>query len=155
MIKIACFLLASQICIALPNDIYCFVGGWEGNSEVMYIDSLGNQTIGRGLNMSDPVVKRVVEEKGAGEAFKFFVSKANENARNKVPQFSQLPKGAQWVLTDINYNLGQTKFGTFRKFIDAMNKKDFKRAAAELKDSKWYGQVGRRARHHVLLLESL
>ena len=44
------------------------------------------------------------------------------------------------------YNLGLSGFKKFKKFIEAMNKRDYIKAVMELEDSAWFNQVGRRAK---------
>ena len=43
------------------------------------------------------------------------------------------------------FNLGYPRLSKFVKFIDAMQKGDWKKASEEMIDSKWASQVGRRA----------
>lgn len=56
------------------------------------------------------------------------------------------------ALVDLAYNLGQTRLAKFTNFLAAMNRSDFDRAAAELKNSKWYSQVGRRGPNIVVMI---
>jgi len=55
-------------------------------------------------------------------------------------------EAVQLVLVDMRFNLGPGRFRHFKKMIAAVNDQDFGRAAAEMKDSRWYTQVGQRAR---------
>ena len=43
------------------------------------------------------------------------------------------------------FNLGHPRLSKFKKFIQAMQVSDWERAAVEMMDSKWSGQVGDRA----------
>ncbi len=45
------------------------------------------------------------------------------------------------VVIDMRYNLGPTRFRGFKKMIAALARGDYKAAAAEMVDSKWYMQV--------------
>lgn len=58
------------------------------------------------------------------------------------------------AVVDLIYNLGYSGFKKFKKFIEAMQKKDYKKASAELVDSKWYNQVGNRAKEICKMIES-
>lgn len=60
-----------------------------------------------------------------------------------VDTFNSLDEVRQRILVNLTFNLGNRLAG-FKKFIAALKAKDFVKAAAELKDSKWYVQVGRR-----------
>ena len=44
------------------------------------------------------------------------------------------------------FNLGLSRFLNFKKFIDAMEQKDYETAGKEMLDSKWAKQVGDRAK---------
>jgi lysozyme len=48
------------------------------------------------------------------------------------------------AVADLAYNLGQPRLSKFTKFLSAMKENDFDKAAIELRNSKWYSQVGRR-----------
>ena len=43
------------------------------------------------------------------------------------------------------FNLGYPRYSKFRKKIQAVIDKDFKRAADEMRDSRWHRQVTKRA----------
>jgi lysozyme len=46
----------------------------------------------------------------------------------------------------MRFNLGGTGFRKFKKMIAAINNNDFMTAALEMKNSKWFDQVGKRAK---------
>jgi lysozyme len=56
------------------------------------------------------------------------------------------------ALADLAYNLGQPRLSGFSKFLQALNKGDYGTAAKELKDSKWYSQVGKRGPNLVTMI---
>jgi len=51
----------------------------------------------------------------------------------------------QSVLIDMCFNLGWPRFSQFKKTIEAVERKDFTGASAEMLDSRWADQVGERA----------
>jgi lysozyme len=57
------------------------------------------------------------------------------------------------VLVDMIFNLGLTRFLLFKNLNAALAAGDYLRAAHEMLDSRWYRQVGRRARklRHIML----
>ena len=55
-----------------------------------------------------------------------------------------IPKRKFAALTDMVFNLGETKFRQFKKMVVAIAKEDWDKAADEAKDSDWYEQVGER-----------
>ncbi len=50
------------------------------------------------------------------------------------------------VLIDMCFNLGMAGLLGFQKMIEALKRADYERAADEMVNSKWYGQVGERGR---------
>lgn len=59
--------------------------------------------------------------------------------------FNELSENRRAALIDMSYNLGFNKLFQFRRFLAALQKKDFELAAKEMLDSKWAAQVGNRA----------
>jgi len=59
--------------------------------------------------------------------------------------FNELSENRKAALIDMSYNLGFNKLFQFRRFLAALQKKDFELAAKEMLDSKWAAQVGNRA----------
>ena len=57
------------------------------------------------------------------------------------------------ALVSMAHNLGRGGFGKFVKMVDAIKSRDWRRAADEAKNSKWYSQVGERGKEIVRLLE--
>ena len=49
------------------------------------------------------------------------------------------------VLINMAYNLGVNGLINFKKMIAALKIGDYEKASVEMKDSKWYRQVGNRA----------
>lgn len=60
-----------------------------------------------------------------------------------------LPEAVQLVLVDMRFNLGPGRFRQFKEMIAAVKDQEFGRAGAEMKDSRWYNQVGQRS--HTLV----
>jgi len=63
-----------------------------------------------------------------------------------LPYWEQLDGARQMVVVDMIFNLGLTRFLRFINLNKALLIKDYLRAAHEMLDSKWYTQVGRRAK---------
>lgn len=53
------------------------------------------------------------------------------------------------ILANMTYNLGEKGVGDFKKMWGALKEGDTDKAAAEMKDSPWYGQVGDRSKELV------
>jgi len=60
----------------------------------------------------------------------------------------------QAVLVDMAFNLGRAGLASFQKMRAALALGDFERAAAEMLDSLWARQVGRRARELAEMMQT-
>lgn len=68
--------------------------------------------------------------------------------------FSGLSEVRAGVVVNLAYNIGNAGLMKFSKMLKALEEEDYDKAAAELKDSKWYRQVGQRARDLVYMMEN-
>lgn len=136
-----------------------------------YDDSMGNRTVGNGLNLDRPGAagrlasvgadldgvydggQRLTEDQ-AQRLFSGDVSAAVQSARGLVPNYDTLPPAAQKVVADMVFNMGPGKFAEFKKMIGALQVRDFNRAADEMRNSAWSGQVGTRATELIRLMRS-
>ena len=149
-----------------------FVEQWEGREHEVYLDTEGNRTIGVGFNLERAGARERIEALGldydqvlAGDQrltdgqidalLRPDVEQAMADARDLVENFDQLPHEVQEIVVDMVYNLGRDGFAGFENAIDALEQEDFARAADEMQDSLWYGQVGRRAQNHVETVRNL
>ena len=71
------------------------------------------------------------------------------------PTFSSLPDEAQRIIANMMFNVGRTRFETFRKLIAAVNARDWSKAAVEMEDSNWFWQVRHRAKRLVRRMQVL
>lgn len=53
---------------------------------------------------------------------------------------------------DLCYNMGEGGLSKFKQFLAAMKASDFDKAGQQLKDSKWYAQVGRRGPNIITMI---
>lgn len=83
------------------------------------------------------------------------VNETIESLMNAIDFFIMLPEPAQEVLVDMAFNMGITKLLTFTKFLNALKEKNWLKAAEEMENSKWYKQVGNRAKELVKIIRSL
>jgi len=56
------------------------------------------------------------------------------------------------AVADLAYNLGKPRLSKFVNFLAAMKAQNFSRAGQELRESKWYSQVGRRGPNIVMMV---
>ena len=67
----------------------------------------------------------------------------------KLEYFDRLDGVRQIVIRDMVFNMGLPRFSGFVKTNAALKAGDYLKAAAEMVDSKWYRQTGRRAQRLV------
>lgn len=68
--------------------------------------------------------------------------------------FDQLDDIRAKVVIDMRFNLGAGSFRQFKRMIAALAAGDYTAAAAEMANSKWYHQVGARARRLVEMMRT-
>src|SRR5690554_1361645 len=110
----------------------------------------------RGLK-PDEVIE-ILEERGITKDEALFLLRRDiEDAVQDLKNFDwfeALDPIRRKVVIDMRYNLGPTRFRGFRKMIAALARGDYKTAAAEMVDSKWFYQVGTRARRLMEMMRT-
>jgi lysozyme len=129
----------------------------EGRHVVPYLDSLGIITWGIGRNVQDvpfssdelalisPLVDLMFEND---------LRRARHDLVDNFPWFVGLDEVRQAACIDLRFNCGPGGFRGFKKFCAAMMRRDWLLAAEELRDSKWYRQVGRRGPRILGMIET-
>ena len=135
----------------------------EGVRSVAYIDTRGYTTLGIGhccsSNPTKPILGRNVKVGQAithDEVVKLFDHDLADvlNSLLNLPWFKTLTHNQQYVCISLVFNLGYGGLLKFKRFLEALEAGEIKQAAAELRDSKWFKQVGRRGVKLTHLLES-
>lgn len=113
----------------------------EGLRLKPYRCTAGKLTIGVGRNL---------EDKGISHHEALFL------LRNDIAEVTSQLEQFDWfrtlgpvrrkVLIDMCFNLGIQGLLGFQKMIEALKRADYGRAADEMVNSRWYGQVGERGR---------
>lgn len=115
-----------------------------------YKDTVGKTTIGYGRNLADngitPMEAEILREADLWRAYR--------TAARLTPGFHTLSAQRQAVITDMAFNLGEPRLRRFVRFFAALGRQDFKTAAAEMVDSRWYTQVGRRGKRLARIMET-
>jgi len=134
----------------------------EGVKYEIYKDHLGYPTFGVGhlILKSDPEYGQEdgtpVSEERVNEAFKYDSDLAESECVALFGNGFMLWKDeVQEVCVNMMFNLGRTRLSKFKNFREALEDKDYARAAVEGRDSLWYRQVGNRAERLMLRLEAL
>lgn len=130
-------------------DVKTLIEEHEGRKPKAYKCSAGKTTIGVGRNLDD--VGLSSEE--IDLLFDNDLKRARD-AASKYTWFADLSEVRQAAVLDLMFNLGPARFAGFRNFIQAMSLKQYTWAAAELRDSKWFSQVGRRGPRIASMIRS-
>lgn len=137
----------------------------------VYLDSRGIATVGVGFNLKAAGARSLMTSLGINydlviggavtltnpqvqELFDHSTNFAIACAKSYVPNLYNLPDPVQLVVVDMAFNMGWTTFGTFHHFISALNSTppDFTGAAAAMRASLWFKQVGTRGVDDVNLM---
>lgn len=128
-----------------------FIKKQEGLKLKPYVDTVGKITIGYGRNLTDVGITK--EE--AEIMLYTDLSVAEFHLREIFPDYDKYPLDLKIVLVSMMFNLGKTRFLTFKKFIKAIKDKDYKKAIFESINSKRYKQVPNRVNAEIELLKKL
>ena len=123
----------------------------EGLRLKPYKDTVGKLTIGVGRNLDD----NGINKNEAMYMLENDINRCINELKEIFPDFDDLPENIKIALIDMIFNLGKPRFLEFKKMIEAIKKRDFKRAAVEAQDSRWCKQVRRRCEDVVKFLTSL
>lgn len=131
----------------------------EGFKSSPYLDTAGVWTIGIGtthiagkaVTSDTPSVTRSEAEYHRNA----HIFQSMLDAQASVSCFETLPTACQEVLVMMAYQLGISRFRGFKRFISAICAQDFRVAAAELRNSKWYRQTTSRVERHASIIEAL
>jgi len=133
----------------------------EGCKFEIYLDHLGLPTCGIGHLIREqdeeygqPVGTPVSEER-VRRLFNLDIIVTLEDCNRLFPDFAELPEEAQLVIANMCFNLGFPRFYKFKKFIEAVNVRDWQAAADEMVDSRWHDQVPNRAKRLVGRMRNL
>ncbi len=131
------------------NKIKTILKEHEGVRKFPYRCPAGKLTIGVGRNLEDVGLREDEIEYLLENDIKECIA----DLRKIFPQFDEIDDVRQAVLVDMRFNLGPARFRTFKRFIQAVRGGYWLLAAQEMKDSKWYNQVGIRARRLCKMME--
>lgn len=122
----------------------------EGNVPYVYLDHLGYKTMGIGhlIRQSEPEyllkVGQGVSKEAIDEYFDNDLRIAIDDAKRIFGDLNEHPQDVIRVLVNMSFNLGYPRLNKFVKMKEAVAQKNYLKAADEMKDSRWYTQVGRR-----------
>jgi len=133
----------------------------EGYVREIYLCSEGLPTFGIGhlVVETDPEytwpIGTPVEDERILTAFDTDFKEAYTDACAVFLNLSSLPDKVQRVCINMAFNLGRTRLSQFKNMIKAVNEGNWRKAADEMVDSRWYHQVGRRSQELVEMMRSV
>lgn len=119
----------------------------EGFRSTAYQDTVGVWTLGYGSTRMFGVPVKELDTcttQHARVQLRADLYESIIDCHKLFPNWDQLDDVRQEVLVNMRYNLGAAGLGNFRNMRSALTALNFKRAAEEMVDSKWYTQVGGR-----------
>ena len=133
----------------------------EGCVHAVYLDHLRKPTCGIGHLIVEqdeeygwPVGAPVSYER-VTELFEQDVKCAISDAMWLHPDLAELPEDAQITIVSLAFQLGLPRYEKFQKHHAAIEARDWREAAAQLRDSKLYRQTTARTERHAARLEAL
>lgn len=135
--------------VSIPyNDRGSFTFGYGHNVSAMPV----NKELRAKVGIEEPTgvasIYSSITQEAATKLLKHDIEYFYKRSRNLVPHFQELSANRQEAVVEMMFNLGETRFRDFEKFIEALRKRDYNNASSEMLDSKWHkeGQVGDRSR---------
>jgi lysozyme len=119
----------------------------EGFRSKVYKDSRGFNTVGYGLNLDAGLSEHLASVILAEQ-----LAEAEADAESAFLWYSGTDGVRQSVIVELVFNTGLAKLKGFTHMLAACQAQDWNAAAAELQNSAWFGQVGRRGPLLVRLL---
>lgn len=126
----------------------------EGEVLEIYNDSLGYKTLGVGhlCQPNDPEYSWEVGTSVSQEVVDmYYEDDFNKHYKEAIhvfgsqEDFYKLPEKIQHVLVNMCFNLGGSRLSKFRNMLQACREHNWDRMAAEMQNSRWFNQVGRRS----------
>ncbi len=133
----------------------------EGVVYEIYSDHLGYPTFGighlvlegdeeHGKSLGTPVSEARVDD-----CFEKDVEYVLNDCKILHEDFDNYPEEVKQIIANMMFNMGRTRLTKFRKHNAALQKGDWKTAAIEGRDSRWYKQVTNRAERLMKRLEEV
>ena len=128
----------------------------EGVKYEIYLDHLELPTFGIGhlVRPTDPEsswpVGTLISTDRVNEAFDEDIKSVLGDCERLYPfVFGELPEEVQLVIANMMFNMGYTRLSKFKGMKRGVDARDWKVAADEMVDSRWYNQVPNRAKRLV------
>ena len=123
----------------------------EGVKYEVYLDHLSLKTCGIGhyIRQDEPEfdleVGTQITEDRCTELFEEDIKSVIKDCKKVFEDWDDMEEEVKQICANMMFNLGLPRFSKFRKTINNIINKDYKKAAEEMRDSRWYRQVTNRA----------
>ena len=114
----------------------------EGFRDKVYKDTLGIDTIGYGFAIKDLILDEDICDMILERKLEVLVKKVND----RFKFIENLPEEAREVVYEMAYQMGVSGVSKFKRFLQALEEKDYGGAAIEMLDSRWSKQTPNRAK---------
>ena len=137
----------NRLRVEIENDAGC--------KYEVYLDHLGLPTCGIGhlIKEDDPEhgleVSTKIDEERVNELFETDIKETIDECKLIYNDFDDLPEEAQYIIANMMFNMGRPRLSRFHKMKQAVDNRDWKEAANQMIDSRWYKQVPNRANRLV------
>ncbi len=113
----------------------------EGYVSRVYKDSLGIDTIGYGfaikdLNLEEDICQIILQRK---------LESLEKRINKRFEWYKDMPQPIKDVVAEMCYQMGVTGVSKFKKTINFLKNKQWRRASVEMLDSRWANQTPGRA----------
>lgn len=136
------------------QDAMQMTKNFEGLRLKPYKCSAGKLTIGYGRNLEDVGIA----EEEAEMLFLNDYERARGNLRALLVSYGikedDINRDVFYALTDMMFNMGYSRMSQFKKLFNELKKGSYEGVAREMKDSKWYTQVGNRSKKLVEIVKN-
>ena len=133
----------------------------EGCKYEIYLDHLPLPTFGIGhlITKDDEEygkpVGTVIEQERVQRIFARDMAVTVDECKVLYPDFDDLPEDCQHIICNMMFNMGRPRLSKFKGMKAGVDSRDWKKAADEMVDSRWYTQVPNRARRLVDRMRAL
>jgi lysozyme len=132
-----------------------FIIGNEGTRYEPYKDTLGNWTVGVGHLIGNDLPPEMNRRFSHQEVMDLFDSDYmhHRNAAERIPGFNRMDGLGQTALTDLTFNMGPSWINGWPNLANQLGEGDIPSAADNLRNSRWYDQVGNRGPRVANMIE--
>lgn len=113
-----------------------------------YHDTVDKLTVGYGRNLEDRGLTMAEAELLLAND----VIEAHEELHTQLAFYKELSEIRQAVLMDLYHNMGLSGLLGFRNMLENLRNSQWDEAAEDLKDSRYWDQVGARAKRNYLMI---